>query len=282
MKDCWKAAGAAAWGAVGFGGLLPFMTEGAQRAVETLCPGAQTVFVAAFSYFAGDEAGNLALYCRGADYHGVLKERLEGVCTVLRARYPQHRFVAGTDASPIPERQAAVLAGLGACGQHGLLILPPYGSYLFLGTIVTDLPWRAEQTAKAEAACTRCGACLRACPTGALGEGGLDASRCLSAISQRKGALTEIEQRWLAQSPLIWGCDLCQRACPHNRHAQKTSLPAFLNNRLCSLHPKDLEGLTQRQFQERYGARAFAWRGIAPLRRNLLLHPPADQDRHTD
>ncbi len=271
MNELWKAAEAAAWGAVGFGGLLPDMDEAARREVAALCPGAETVFVAAFAYYAGDEPGNLALYCRGEDYHRVLLARLEQVCAALRARYPQNRFVAGTDASPIPEKRAAMLAGLGQVGWHNLLILPPYGSYLFLGTIVSDLVWQEKPAARDETICKKCGACRRACPTGALGETGLDVSRCLSAISQKKGDLSEQEQQALCRAPLIWGCDLCQRACPHNRAPAKTTIPAFLDNRLLSLRLQDVQNLTQRQFRQQYGDRAFAWRGLSPLRRNLLL-----------
>ena len=79
MTELWKAAGAAAWGAVGFGGLLPFLSESAQTEIFRLCPNPGGVFVAAFPYFAGDEPGNLSLYCRGADYHHVVQRRLETV-----------------------------------------------------------------------------------------------------------------------------------------------------------------------------------------------------------
>lgn len=273
MNEIWKAAGAAAWGAVSFGGLLPFLSTKQRANVEKLCPNPGGVFVTAFSYYAGKAPGNLALYARGEDYHRVLLRRLETVCMHLAARYPNHRFLPGADDSPVPEQAAAILAGLGGKGHHNLLIVPPYGSYLFLGTILTDLP--LETTGKlVEAACTNCDACLRACPTGALSEKGFCASRCLSHLSQKKGQLDEWEAAALKKSPLIWGCDLCQAACPLNRDARQTELREFRDNLLCDLTQEDVEGLTNRQFRERFGERAFSWRGPAVLRRNLALKEP--------
>ena len=95
MNQLWKAAGAAAWGAAALGGLQPFLGPEAAEQLHTLCPGAQTVLVGAFPYYAGQAPGNLSLYCRGEDYHLVLGRRLEQVCAGLRARHPSHTFVAG-------------------------------------------------------------------------------------------------------------------------------------------------------------------------------------------
>ena len=103
MNQLWKAAGAAAWGAAALGGLQPFLGPEAAEQLHTLCPGAQTVLVGAFPYYAGQAPGNLSLYCRGEDYHLVLGRRLEQVCAGLRARHPSHTFVAGADNSPVPE-----------------------------------------------------------------------------------------------------------------------------------------------------------------------------------
>ena len=155
-------------------------------------------------------------------------------------------------------------------GRHGLVILPPYGTYVFLGTILTgaalDVPERP-----AAPDCPGCGACRAACPAGALGEGGPDVSRCLSELTQKKGALTEEEAARLRVHPLIWGCDFCQRACPYNAAPAHSPLPEFSTSLVDALENSDLEGLTNRTFRDKYGGRAFAWRGPGPLRRNLGL-----------
>lgn len=270
LDAAFHAAGAAAWGGVAYGALAPHMSPEAQAKVENLCPGARTVLIAAFPYYAGDRPGNLSLYARGEDYHRVLLRRLEPVCAALRLAYPAHRFLPGADNSPLPEREAARLAGVGIVGRHGLLILPPYGSWIFLGSILTTarlpLPRRS-----AAPFCENCGRCQAACPTGALSENGTAVERCLSHLTQKKGALSPEEERLLALHPCVWGCDLCQRACPHNMRCRLSPLPEFREDLVCRLDLEDLAGVTNRTFRERWGTRAFAWRGQAVLRRNLAL-----------
>ena len=270
LDKLFAAAGAAAWGGVAFRRLLPFLSTDALEKVETLCPRPRTVLAAAFPYYAGERPGNLSLYARGEDYHAVVVRRLNTVCEALAEQYPGESFFPSADNSPLPEREAAWLAGIGLRGASGLLILPPYGTYVFLGTILTgaalDLPERSPAPD-----CPRCVACRAACPAGAMGEGGPDVSRCLSELTQKKGALTGEEEARLKAHPLIWGCDFCQRACPFNADPALSPLPEFSTDLVDSLENADLEGLTNRTFREKYGGRAFAWRGPGPLRRNLEL-----------
>ena len=110
-----------------------------------------------------------------------------------------------------------------------------------------------------------------ACPGGALGGEAFHLSRCLADISQRKGALSPEEAALLSAQACLWGCDLCQRVCPYNAHPAITPIPDFREDLIPSLTSGDLEGLTNRTFREKYGHRAFAWRGPAVLRRNLAL-----------
>lgn len=237
---------------------------------QALCPRPGAVLVAAFPYYAGDAPGNLSLYARGRDYHLVLTEKLNTVCDVLRQKYPSYLFLPGADSSPLPERQLAWACGIGLRGQNGLLILPPWGSYVFLGTILTDCPLEFSTRPPANV-CISCGKCAAACPGGALDGAVFHLSRCLSDISQKKGALSPEEAALLSAQTCLWGCDLCQRVCPYNARPAMTPIPDFRENLISSLSPADLEGLTNRTLREKYGDRAFAWRGPAVLRRNLAL-----------
>ena len=270
LDKAFAAASAAAWGGAAFSDLAGCMSPAARVEAERLCPRPRTVLAAAFPYYAGDRPGNLSLYARGADYHAVITRRLNTVCKALRGKYPGESFLPAADSSPLPEREAAWRAGVGLRGENGLLILPPYGTYVFLGTILTgaELPLPERPPAPA---CPRCGACRRACPAGALGEGGPDPSHCLSELTQKKGALTGEEEARLRAHPLIWGCDFCQKACPFNAAPARSPLPEFSAGLVDSLGPADMEGLTNRTFRDKYGDRAFAWRGPGPLRRNLSL-----------
>lgn len=278
MNELWKAAGAAAWGAASLGGLQPFLGPEGEEKLRALCPGARTVLVAAFPYYAGEAPGNLSLYCRGEDYHQVLGRRLGGVCAALAGSHPGFAFVPGADNSPVPELAAAELAGVGRRGRHGLRIVPPYGSYVFLGTILTDLPVEPTGPASGTLCPQGCRACQKACPTGALTDRGCDVTKCLSELTQKKGDLPPEVMAQIQASPTVWGCDLCQRACPWNQKAALTPLPEFRENLTPSLTLKDLEGLSNKAFRRQYAARAFAWRGIGPLKRNLTWKEGEDPE----
>lgn len=269
--ELFQRSGAAAWGTCAFSD-LPLSAPQRQRAQE-LCPDARGVFVAAYPYSAGDGAGNLSRYARGEDYHLVLLRRLGEVCQGLRELYPAHRFVPGADNSPLDERACARLAGVGIQGRNGLVIVEPYGSWVFLGTILTDLPLPSAPEPAPD--CLNCGACVRACPGGALDKLPFDEERCLSALTQKKGELPPEQEALLRAHPLIWGCDLCQQVCPYNRDALPSPLADLTGQGavpyLSTLTEEDLEGLSNRSFRAKYGNRAFAWRGPGVLRRNLKL-----------
>ncbi len=268
MQELWNAVDAVAWGAVDFDGILAVLDETARQACVQACPHARSVLIAAFPYFAGTASGNIARYARGRDYHLVLGECLQAVCDALQARCPEAQFVPWVDSSPLPERAIARLAGIGEQGWNNLLLLPQYGSYVFLGTILTDAPIEATRHSPPKV-CTHCGACRRACPTHALSEDGFFPEKCLSHLSQKKGDLLPWEETALQKSPLVWGCDICQSVCPCNQAVPLSPIPAFRENLLHSLKSEDLEGLSNRSFREAYGDRAFAWRGVNLLRRNL-------------
>ena len=228
-------------------------------AAARLPQSARSVIVCLFPYFTHGK-GNLSRYAAVPDYHQVAGGLLEQAAAELKQAFPGKQFVAFTDNSPIPEVYAACVAGLGVLGRHGLLITPVFGSYVFIGEIVTDQAFPAEAHPLRE--CPGCGACERACPTGAAGISG-DKGACLSAVTQKKGDLSPAEAQMIRESGCIWGCDLCQEACPLNRDTPQTSLPGFLSDIRKSFNPGDpLEG------------RAFGWRGRAVIERNARLLKP--------
>ena len=244
------------------------LDEETVRTVQVRCPGAARVIVVLFPYLVRD-AGNVSLYARGLDYHAVIMRALEPVCARLRQEFSQNRFVPLVDASPLPEVRAAWVSGAGILGQNGLIFDRTYGSFVFIGTVLTDL--ELPPTPSAREICPGCGACTRACPAQALQHGCVDEASCLSALTQSKQPMTEEQLRQLAHHPLVWGCDICSLACPLNRDAAETTNPAFRGNRICSLEADNVDGLTRKQFLAAFPERAFIWRGPAPLARNLSL-----------
>ena len=268
-QTLWKTSGAVAWGNCAYADLLPHMDEQARDRAAALCPSPAGVYTAAFPYFAGDTPGNLSLYARGEDYHPALSRRLETVCAGLRTCFPGRVFVPLVDNSPLPERMCAALSGIGIRGRNTHTIVPPWGSYVFLSTVLTDLPLPTAQVSTKF--CTSCGECLAACPTGALDGNGLDREKCLSDLTQRKGELTQEQRETLRRHPYAWGCDLCQRVCPYNAQVPLTPLPEFRENLITELSRADVENLTNRQWKEKFPNRAFTWRGPGVVRRNLEL-----------
>lgn len=275
MSELLRSSGACAVGCVSCARLWPVMSPEQRRRAQAQTPGLQSLLCAAFPY--GPEApspGPISLYARGADYHAVLRDRLQPVAQALSDRYPGHRFDFYADSSPFPEVLAAALAGLGAVGQNGLLITPNAGSYVFLGFLATDalLPETGDGRVRP---CPGCGACLRACPGGAL-PAPPDQTRCLSALTQQRGELSAEQQALIRQGGTLWGCDRCQLVCPENRRRTVFALPEFAP----LPPPTEAElALSDRAFRRTFQGRAFTWRGVQPLRRNhSLLSSP---DPHT-
>ena len=184
---------------------------------ERLFQGARSVISAAYCYYApGPETaideGRLPRYT-WTDAYAALRERLETLGERLGGEY---RVLV--DSNDHVDREAAVRAGIGFYGKNTMVITRTYGSWVVLGTLVTEID--IEPTAPLEADCGSCRLCIEACPTGALDEPGvLDANRCLSYWTQAPAPIPEKVRGELDAS--VYGCDICQEVCPWNRGVEK-------------------------------------------------------------
>ena len=233
---------------------------------------------------AGEPTRNLSLYAVPRDYHGYMKELEAVVVPSLRGDYPDFAFALFADHSPIMEVDAAARAGLGMLGMNGLLLTPEYGSFVFIGELMTDADYTAV-TGEAVPAfpadpprCEGCGLCVKGCPAG-CGEGSRDG--CLSALTQKKGELTPEETAAIVKGGLVWGCDACQLACPHNRAIIKdgrdTPVPYFREGRLIRADAEALAAMEDAAFK----ARAYSWRGRAVILRNCALFTKNDNSERS-
>ncbi|MDX2114623.1 MAG: tRNA epoxyqueuosine(34) reductase QueG [Planctomycetota bacterium] len=162
-------------------------------------------------------AGRIARYARGRDYHDVIKRRLHALSDALRAHHPADSFRAFVDTAPVAEREHALRAGLGWIGKHTLLINPTLGSWTLLGGVLTtlDLHPPPEQAAHADH-CGTCTRCIDACPTSAITPYSVDARACISYLTiEHRGHIPDDLHQPIGDN--VFGCDICQDVCPHNR-----------------------------------------------------------------
>lgn len=247
------------WGVCAFDRISGNLIE--CRAKGRLPENAKTVIVACFPYYLGKEAyknSNISKYAVVTDYHNVAIARLEDACQKLCEIYPDEKFVPFADNSPIPEVSAATNAGLGVRGKNSLLIAERYGSYVFIGEIVTTLSVKSKDNELKS--CINCGLCQSNCPAKAINDNGIDSTKCLSAVTQKKGELSAEEIALMKECGCVWGCDLCQDICPMNKNAAVTEIEEFLKDPVAILtNDTPLEG------------RAYAWRGKKVTERNLAV-----------
>jgi epoxyqueuosine reductase len=187
---------------------------------QSLMEGARSVICLATGYEPNDKglASSrclVAAYARGRDYHRVLKKKCIRLMDRIRSLSPAFEGRAMVDSAPVPERSLAAWSGLGWIGRNGCLYVPGLGSYVLLCEIVCNLPLVPGRPL--EPACGNCGACVEACPTGAIGELGLvDARKCISYLTiECRGEVPR--PYWPKMGASLFGCDRCQEACPQNR-----------------------------------------------------------------
>ncbi len=231
----------------------------------------QSVVFAAIPYATEHTPANLARFARVRDYHAYANTLGEGAVSLLRKRWPDVSAAAFADHSPFDEVTGAALAGLGILGDHGLLITEPYSSFVFLFSLVTNLPLDALDSEGIPRGpgeirtCEHCGACRTACPGSCIGG---DRTTCVSAITQKKAALSEEETSLLRRARTVWGCDVCQNVCPHTKNARFTEIPYFKNHVLDALTSDAVRTMSE----EDYRAYAFGWRPREVLLRNLAIY----------
>ena len=225
----------------------------------------KSVIVALFPYYRGYyENSNISIYTHGIDYHTVIKNVLTKACEELNIT----EYAIHSDIGPEIERTLAVNAGLCFIGRNGMCINDIYGSYFFIGYVACNKEFEIDKPC--EKTCLNCMKCVKACPGGALADGFLE-SKCLSAITQKKGELSAWEKNLIKENGTVFGCDICQKVCPHNENAKKTTLEAFTADVVERLEIAEISGLSNREFLKKYKNRSFAWRGKAVLERNLKI-----------
>lgn len=222
------------WLADGFHGEMQFMSKhGLKRSrPELLVPNTLTVISVRLDYLPENhqqmqqlleqpEMAFISRYALGRDYHKMIRQRLQKLCTQIQNHIGDFGYRAFVDSAPVLEKALAEKAGLGWLGKHSNVINRKAGSWFFLGEIYTDLILPYDQPASEH--CGACTACLDICPTQAIvGSYRVDARRCISYLTiELDSAIPEALRPLIGNR--IYGCDDCQLICPWNRFARLTS-----------------------------------------------------------
>jgi len=239
-----------------------------------LLPSARSIISVAMPYLveaespAGGVVGQLSHYARGLDYHGLMKERLRALVSALAEWSGQRirRRVFVDDGSML-DRAVAQRAGVGWFGKNTCIIVPGYGSWVFLGEAIVDVEMEADKPLAKN--CGRCVACLEACPTGALvAPYLLDNRRCISYLTIENRGLIPRHLRPLVGDRLF-GCDVCQAVCPVNRKVKLAPHPWWRGP--SALELAGVLGMGQEEFAERFRTSPIRRARLAGLQRNACV-----------
>ena len=191
-----------------------------------LLPEAKSMIMVLMNYYPHEwqpkDKPQIAAYAYGNDYHHIVKSKLTQLAEAIDKVAP-HKYAVFCDSAPVLERYWAARAGLGWIGRNGMLVNPHFGTFTFIGTLITSL--ELEPSKEMENRCGTCHKCVDACPTKAILENRtIDARRCLSYQTiEKKG---DIDAEFInAAGNTLYGCDRCQLACPWNRFAHPHNHP---------------------------------------------------------
>ncbi len=195
------------------------------------------------------------------DYHDRLRKLAKSLARPILEWFPESKTRVCVDSAPILERSFAYVSGIGFIGKNNMLIVPGYGSYVFLVEILTTASLSFAKKAPMQNQCGSCSLCLDTCPTGALeGAFSMDASRCLSYLTiEYAGVLSNDIGRKMGDC--FFGCDRCQEACPFNGEeaSQDLALPST----------EEILGMDKGDFAHTFGKTALHRGGLEKLKANI-------------
>jgi epoxyqueuosine reductase len=205
----------------------------------------------------------------GTDYHVILRDRLSKLEAFILEKAPTAKLMSMVDTGDLSDRAVAERAGLGYVGKHTNLITKEFGSYLYLGEMLTSISFAPDNPI--EDLCGSCTLCIDTCPTNALVQGGqLNAQKCIAFLTQKKTSIAEPYRKAIGNR--VYGCDTCQQVCPYNKgidihhHVEMEPDPEKVKPKL-----KSLLFINNRTFKETFGEMAGSWRGRKPIQRNAVL-----------
>ena len=252
------------WLDQGYQADMAWMQNPKRQDITQVMPGVKSLICVALNYYTSHQHssdadhGKISRYGWGRDYHRVMQKKLKQLSEWLRSHHPDIQTRFYVDTGPVSDKFWAQQAGIGWLAKNGNVITRDYGSWVFLGEMLTNLDLPADRPHTEH--CGTCTRCLEACPTSAIAAPFVvDANRCIAyhTIENRDATLpAEIAQNldgWVA------GCDICQDVCPWNqRFAQATDVADF-HPYPDNLAPKlsELAALSEPEWHRRFPASAL-------------------------
>ncbi len=243
--------------------------------IRLLFEDAKSVIALAYPYNTGFEHksdyAKISRYAWGSDYHDIIKKKLKQLARNITELVPGSEHRVYVDTGPTMDRQWAVRAGLGWQGKSGNIINNKYGSYFFIGLIISSIEFEEESLIKDY--CGKCTACLDLCPTKAITEPGIvDSNKCLAYWTIEAKPEKEIPDE-IAQNMQGWayGCDVCQDVCPWNKKIKQNSFDELLVPRLgeTNFNKEQIFSMTDEEFRSRFSKSPIKRTKLEGIKRNF-------------
>jgi len=217
------------WAYTGMNGDMTYLGQKIEKRLDPriLFPGAKSIIVTGLNYYTEKKQGGngipvISRYAYGANYHDVIREKLNKIRDFIKSIHPDSVGRSYVDSAPLLEKAWGREAGLGWPGKHSILINRKIGSFFFLGVIVINIDFEYDQPAE-EDSCGTCTLCIDSCPTGAINNNRtINTRKCLAylTIESKTHLAVKSEGR-------VFGCDKCQEVCPWNKSSKPHKTPEF-------------------------------------------------------
>jgi epoxyqueuosine reductase len=277
------------WLTLGYQADMEWMANPKRQDIKLVMPSVRSLVCVALNYYTphqrpeGEEYGKISRYAWGRDYHKVMHKKLKALSNWLESLSDGAKARYYADTAPVQDKVWAQKAGIGWIAKNGNVITREYGSWVFLGEVVTNLELVPDQPHSEH--CGTCTRCLDACPTNAIANPGVvDANLCIAyhTIENRSEELPEVIksnlQGWVA------GCDICQDVCPWNQRFAKGTNVSEFEPYVGNLAPKlvELAAISDEEWDKQFPASAL--RRIKPemLRRNASANLEASRQKHDE
>ena len=257
-----------------FHGEMKYMENHFEKRLDPtkLVDDAKSVISLLFPYYPREtqkdkDAPIISKYAYGEDYHFVLKDKMHELLNFINEEIGEVRGRAFTDSAPVLDKKWAELSGMGWIGKNSLL-LTKQGSFFFIGELIIDL--ELEYDTPINSYCGTCTRCIDACPTQAITEPYIvDANKCISYLTiEFKGSLPKQLQNSFNNK--VFGCDICQDVCPHNRKPIFHTEPRFNpKQELLEMSKQDWHEINEEVFRKLFKKSAVKRTKIKGLIRNL-------------